>query len=85
MPLAARLGDTISHGGAIVSGSPIVFIDGRPGARLGDAVACSLHGPQVIVTGSAIVSYDCMPAARMGDTTSCGATIVSGSPIVIVD
>ncbi len=85
MPPAARIGDAISHGGAIVEGSLCVKIDGRLGARQGDKVACSLHGIQAIVTGSGIVKYDGKPAARYGDKTSCGASIVTGSPDVFVD
>ena len=79
MPQVARLGDAISHGGAIIQGSPNVFVDGRPVARRGDQVMCALHGLQFITSASSKVKANGQGIARIGDTTSCGATIISGS------
>nr|GFB25952.1 hypothetical protein [Tanacetum cinerariifolium] len=68
---AAALGDVAAHGGAIVIGSPNVFIGGRPAARQGDSVACPFHGMGVVSRGSATVFINGTPAARLLDTTGC--------------
>lgn len=75
MPQCAHLGDEISHGGNIVSGSPDMTADGIPVARIGDAVECHIHGPQSVATGSAILKDDGNPVARFGDLITCGAFI----------
>lgn len=84
MPAQARLGDKTSHGGAIITGSPDVMVNGKKAARLGDSHSCPLpgHGVTSIVTGSATVMINGQPAARVGDVTGCGATIVEGSDTV---
>lgn len=84
MPQAARVGDEISHGGNIVAGSPNVFINGPASARVGDAVLCDIHGSQTVASGSTTVFVNGPAKARVGDSISCGATIVTGSPDVIV-
>ncbi len=80
----ARVGDTIDHGGEIISGSPTRTFNGIPAARVGDQVMCSLHGLQTITTGSppppAGYTVNGLALARVGSLCSCGATIVSGSP-----
>jgi uncharacterized Zn-binding protein involved in type VI secretion len=58
--------------GPILSGSPIVFIDGIPAARAGDTgVHAGGCGPTtfVIKTGDPGVLIDGKPAARVGDQT----------------
>lgn len=85
MPNAARLGDTISHGGAIVEGSPNTVDNGIPVARLGDAVICDIHGGQVISSASPDCFVNGIPRARFGDSISCGAIIVSASPDTVVN
>ncbi|MGQ8775423.1 PAAR domain-containing protein [Serratia sp. NA_112.1] len=85
MQPAARIGDAISHGGAITSGSPNVFINGIPAGVVGISVAaCSLHGASVVASGSGTVFINGSPAARLGDTTSCGASITCGSGNVLI-
>jgi len=78
----ARLGDTSSHGGTIISGATRTFINGKPAARKGDLHSCPIdgHGVTPITTGSASVMIEGQPAARVGDVTGCGAVITSGSP-----
>lgn len=49
MPACARIGDSISHGGAIIEGSGNVFAEGLGVARMGDKVYCSEHELQTIV------------------------------------
>lgn len=85
MPQAARLGDTISHGGDIVAGSPDTFCNGIPVARLGDAVVCQIHGSQFISSASPNVFANGIPRARLGDSISCGATITSASPDTVLN
>lgn len=81
MPKQARLGDSSSHGGLIISGSPDTLVNGRAAARLGDMHVCPIlgHGVTPIVTGSATVKVNQRPAARVGDVAACGALIVTGS------
>lgn len=75
----ARIGDTGSHGGAIVTGSPNVTVNVIPIARVGDTYLCSIHGPNPIVQGSLKTTANNLQIARIGDPTACGATIMSGS------
>ena len=79
MALHARVGDSISHGGSIITGSHNVLTNGIPQARLGDLATCAIHGILSIVTGSPNVYANGRPIARTGDVCSCGAVIVSGS------
>jgi uncharacterized Zn-binding protein involved in type VI secretion len=83
-PPAARLGDTISHEGVIVTGSPDVFVEGPPSARLTDEALCDIHDEQSIVSGSLTVLVNGLPKARIGDSISCEATIVTGAATVLV-
>jgi uncharacterized Zn-binding protein involved in type VI secretion len=77
----ARLGDTSSHGGTIISGSVTAFANGKPVARMGDMHVCPIpgHGVTPIVGGSMNTATDGRPNARFGDIAGCGAVIVSGS------
>ena len=79
MQPAARVGDAIAHGGAIVSGSGNVTINGSSAAFIGSATPCALHGGSAVVSGSGSVSINGSPAARLGDATGCGAVVCSGS------
>jgi uncharacterized Zn-binding protein involved in type VI secretion len=82
---AAVLGDAAAHAGTIGLGSPNVLICGRPAARVGDPVACGVHGTGAIVMGATTVFINGTPAARMGDPTGCltpGIVAVS-TPIVL--
>ena len=79
MPRVARVTDTISHGGSLLTGSDTVRCDGLKVCRIGDSAACNEHGAVTIVQGSAAVKADGIGVARLGDSLSCGATITSGS------
>ncbi|MFT4066120.1 PAAR domain-containing protein [Paraburkholderia sp.] len=83
---AARKGDATGHGGAIVTGSPSVTINGIPAALAGiSSASCPLHpSMQVVVAGSASVFINNVPAALVGGDTSCGASITAGSPDVLI-
>lgn len=84
--LKARLGDPSDHGGVIITASPNVLANDIPVARLGDLHACPIHGHGVtpIGPGSPTVMTDDLPTLRVGDTAGCGATIIMGSPTVLV-
>ncbi len=92
MPPAARITDMHTcpeatpepHvGGPVISGSPNVFINGLPAARMGDPLTC-VGPPDVIAKGSTGVFINGLPAARMGDLTAHGGVIIGGSPNVII-
>lgn len=78
MPFIARLGDTGTHGGAIVTSASNWTCMGPKIARRGDIYACPIHGPNPIVGGSSNWQCEGAPVARDGDLTACGAAIISG-------
>jgi uncharacterized Zn-binding protein involved in type VI secretion len=73
------IGDSTSHGGKVVEGSPYTDTQGKQIARVGDKVTCPRrgHGNTTISTGDPTVIIDGKPAARHGDVTACGATLIS--------
>lgn len=75
----ARVGDALSHGGSITSGSPNWNCNGIAIARVGDTANCSVHGLVTITTGSPQWTVNGKAMARIGSVCSCGATITSGS------
>lgn len=79
MPLIVRLGDTGSHGGAVVSAASKWQCEGSLIARQGDIYACPVHGLNPIVQGSPKWRCEGSPIARHGDATACGATLISGA------
>ena len=85
MQNAGRIGDSISHGGAVTSGSGDVFINNINAAVVGiSSVSCSIHGSSTMAAGSGTVFINNNPAARIGDPAGCGATITSGSGDVLI-
>jgi uncharacterized Zn-binding protein involved in type VI secretion len=90
---AVRIGDPTAHGGAVVSGCPVVLIGGMPAARVSDMHACpAVNGivPHVggpAVKGSPVVLVGAMPQVRVGDMFICvgpTASPVMGCPTVLV-
>jgi len=83
----ARLGDTSSHGGTIVSAAARTLVDGIPAARMGDLHSCPIpfHSVTQIVQGADKTLIEGQPAARMGDAVGCGAVIVTGSDTTTVE
>lgn len=79
MPPVARIGDTGSHGGQIVTGASKLTVEGAKAARVGDTYACPIHGGNPITSGSSITTVEGAALARIGDSTACGATITSGA------
>lgn len=96
MPLAARVGDSTSHGTPLGPGPgcPTVLIGGMPAWRAGaDFHACPLvtglvpHVGGMIAMGSATVLIGGLPAARQGDMiVEVGPpnSIVMGCPTVMI-
>ncbi|AKH63848.1 hypothetical protein VY86_11400 [Photorhabdus thracensis] len=72
--------------GALATGSPNVFIEGKPAARaIVDTVACNKHpAPPLIAQGSETVFINDSPAARVDDKLACGATIKAGAKTVFI-
>ncbi len=76
--------DPLTVVGPIISGSPNVFIDGRPAARQGDAgihAACSGENSYTISGGDPEVLINGRPAAKIGsETRHCGGvgSIIQG-------
>jgi uncharacterized Zn-binding protein involved in type VI secretion len=83
---AARMGDSTAHGGVIAVGFPMVMIEGKPAARVGDMHTCPMmNGPvphvggPILPPGGMMVLIGGQPAARMGDQATC-----VGPPDVII-
>jgi len=71
------------------SGSPNVFVNGRPLMRVGDSYTphgCGTCGEppheRKVVVGSSSVFVNGRPAARVGDAIDCGGNAQTGSPNV---
>lgn len=75
------VGDSTTHGGTVVSGSPFTGVDGKPVARISDSVACPKCGPATIVSGDTTILIDGQAVARHGDATTCGATLIAGKQV----
>ncbi|HEY0585774.1 MAG TPA: PAAR domain-containing protein [Pseudoduganella sp.] len=70
------IGDGHTHGGFVLAGSPSHKINGRPIARMGDAVSCPLHGISRISQVRGLYKVDGVPGAASGDMTECGAVLI---------
>lgn len=79
MPLIVRLGDSSTHGGAVISSASKWRCEGPLIARLGDMFNCPLHGINPIASGSGKHICEGAPIARQGDVTACGASLISGA------
>ncbi|NIF23329.1 DUF6531 domain-containing protein, partial [Candidatus Pantoea multigeneris] len=77
---------SFSQCGTLLTGSHNVFINGKPAALATfSRAACSQDGPCMqVAQGASNVFVNGFPLARSGDKTNCGATILSGSPNVII-
>jgi len=72
--------------GTILTGSPNVFINGKPAAIATlSQVTCADDGPSMqMAQGSDKVFINDFPASRVGDKTNCDATVMEGSPNVTI-
>lgn len=94
MPSATRVGDNCTGhddcpGVPLVSGSPNVFVNGKPVGRIGDSYvthSCPIHSPHTpqIAAGSSTVFVNGIPVSRIGDGVNCGGSVAQGSPNVII-
>lgn len=92
---AAKLGDPgTDHDGfpptPIVSGSPDVWIDGLPAARVGDPLAPHAKPkhpphPRQIAAGSTTVLVNGKPLALTGSAVDCGGVIIGSGSVVVGD
>ena len=82
MAAVARLGDTSSHGGSIISSASVTKVNGILVARVGDSHSCPIpgHGVTSILTGSSNFRCEGSITAVVGSVCGCGAVINSGSP-----
>lgn len=85
MPLIIRLGDTSTHGGAMVTSAKKSLAEGPLICRIGDILACPLHGPNPIIEGSPDYPTEDQRTARQGDHTACGAALISGAVRTLVN
>jgi len=79
MPKVARLGDTSTHGGSVVSSAAKYHFEGILAARKGDLFACPIHGLQSIAAGSPKYNCEGQPIARHGDPITCGASLIASA------
>lgn len=87
MPGIARDAGEDSAGGPIIAGSPNVFANNKPVARVGDAVmshGLSPHSGPVMAQGSGDVLTNNIPTCRQGDPATCGC-VSTGSGDVFVN
>lgn len=74
--------------GTVNKGSPNVFFEGKPVARVTDTVACSKHSsspPPQIVEGSETISVNSLPLARVGHKITCSAVLQEGCKTIFGD
>lgn len=75
MPGIARDDSEDFAGGALIEGSPNVFVEGRPVVRVGDLVAghgLPPHNSPVMAAGSPNVFTNSIETCREGDPATCG-------------
>jgi uncharacterized Zn-binding protein involved in type VI secretion len=85
MPLIIRLGDTSTHGGAMVTSARKSMAEGKLICRVGDTLNCPIHGPNPVVEGSPNSLCEGPKVARQGDHTACGAALISGATKTVVN
>lgn len=85
MPPPIRLGDTSTHGGAMVTSAQKSLCEGPEICRIGDILDCAVHGPNPVVEGSPDTLCEGPRVARQGDHTACGAALISGATRTLVN
>lgn len=78
-----RLGDKTTHGGVVISASPIHTVRGIGIARVGDMVSCpqSGHGTNKIIEGSPVFSIGGRKVALHGHRCACGCALIASLPV----
>lgn len=83
--IAGSMAENMTKKGVITTGSPDVFINGKPAAIATDSmVECDDDGSQQMAEGSSRVYINNLPAARIGDRTTCDAKVMTGSGNVLI-
>ncbi|MFO6296715.1 PAAR domain-containing protein [Rahnella selenatireducens] len=76
------LGDKTTHGGAVISASSTMIVNGKAVALVGDKVSCPVpgHGTNQIVEGSSEWSSDGKAIVVEGCRCQCGCQVISSAP-----
>lgn len=84
MPAVARLGDTSTHGGAIITASSNDKANGIGVARQNDLHQCPIsgHGTTPLTSVTPNRKANSRGIITVGATAGCGAVINVGSPTV---
>lgn len=78
MPEIIRQGDTTSHGGTVLEGSPLDLCMGKPISYFGHKVYCpKCKGTFPIAEGVTTTSFYGQGVAVAGMKTSCGAVLIA--------
>lgn len=83
----ARIGDTSSHGGIIITCCQKTICEGKLIARVTDLHSCPIpfHGITPILTGSPNHIVEGKQCARTSSITGCGASIIGGAQKTFTD
>lgn len=73
------MGDPLSNGGTVISGSLTDTVGGKVVARKGDLAQCAQHGPTRIAEGSTHHSSDGIPVALHQHRCDCGCLLIAVS------
>ena len=80
-----RLGDSTSHGGIVLEGSPLAICMGKPIAYIGHKVQCpKCKGIFPIVEGVSTTTFYGKGVALAGMHTACGAVLIASQFTVTV-
>lgn len=86
MPEIIRLGDSTSHGGKVIEGSPVDICMGKPIAYMGHKVQCpKCKGVFPIVEGAPTTTFYGKGVALAGMHTACGAVLIASQFTDIVE
>lgn len=81
-----RLGDSTSHGGKVLEGSPVDICMGKPIAYVGHKVQCfKCKGTFPIVEGAVTTTFYGKGVALAGMHTACGAVLIASQFTDIVE
>ena len=87
MPGIARDSGQDVAGGVIIEGSPNVFANNKPVARIGDKVQGhppgGVHAAPVMAEGSLNVITNFIPTCRAGDQATCGHPSTGSSDVFV--
>jgi len=83
MALIARIGESSTHGGSIITCAAVTRVEGKLVARVTDMHSCPIpgHGITPIVNGSGNYRTEGLITAVYGSQTGCGAIITPGSTV----